>query len=239
MARRPLLAILLLLRGSLLLDLNPPVHSDSAFIRKMLANHNALRAQVSPEASDMRYMTWDPSLAVTASEWAKKCTLSPNEHLDQVGMAHPRFRKIGENIWVGNAGTELSFTEHFPAEAKYYDYSKKECVDSCRQYTQVVRAETFKVGSAVHFCPSIEHFTFGYYKKIVACNYAPAEDYSTKPYTTRDPCSKCDPDDICVDRLCRNADRDVISYYHGWLPEWTDSHVLRSGIRSNLCSALN
>ncbi|XP_078530275.1 glioma pathogenesis-related protein 1-like isoform X2 [Lissotriton helveticus] len=187
----------------------------------------------------MDTMTWDPALAITAMEWAKNCTFSHNAYLDHSEMAHPTLSTVGENIWMGKAGTPLSFTAEFAAEETFYVYRSNTCMDRCGQYTQVVWDDTYKVGCAANFCPRITNFESGSDMMIVVCNYGPSGNYNRKPYEAGRPCSKCAPDDECVDNLCRNADRDAVVQYRDWIPSWAVENGKASRVASKPCCSLN
>uniref|UniRef100_A0A8B9QUI6 SCP domain-containing protein n=1 Tax=Anas platyrhynchos TaxID=8839 RepID=A0A8B9QUI6_ANAPL len=67
-----------------------PDIGDAEFIEQCVTEHNKFRSAVSPPASDMLYMTWDPDLAKTAKAWAKRCQFKHNTYLKEPGQTHPR-----------------------------------------------------------------------------------------------------------------------------------------------------
>uniref|UniRef100_A0A8C1J233 GLI pathogenesis related 1 n=1 Tax=Cyprinus carpio TaxID=7962 RepID=A0A8C1J233_CYPCA len=134
----------LLISGMVLLGLVScePVFdiTDPAFIKECVSEHNKHRANVNPEAANMRYMTWDEGLAVTARAWARFCIFKHNIHLKEVRRVHPTFTSVGENIWAGTPYSSFkpeSAVMLWNNEDKDYNYDTKQCSKVCGHYTQV------------------------------------------------------------------------------------------------------
>lgn len=83
---------------------------------------------------------------------------------------------------------------------------------------QVVWAQSYKVGCAVHFCPIVSYFS-GTNAAHFVCNYGPAGNYRWHPYETGAACSKCNGE-RCTDNLCRNTERDKVISDSRWHPAW-------------------
>jgi len=70
--------------------------------------------------------------------------------------------------------------ESWASEKQYYDYASNGCSappnQSCGHYTQVVWANSTKLGCGYNHCASI---TYGY---TIVCNYAPGGNSGGKPY---------------------------------------------------------
>ncbi|XP_071891140.1 glioma pathogenesis-related protein 1 isoform X2 [Anas platyrhynchos] len=116
-----------------------PDIGDAEFIEQCVTEHNKFRSAVSPPASDMLYMTWDPDLAKTAKAWAKRCQFKHNTYLKEPGQTHPRFTSVGENIWTGSLSI-FSVKEAITSwynEVKDYSYTANSCRRVCGHYTQV------------------------------------------------------------------------------------------------------
>ncbi|XP_062374607.1 GLIPR1-like protein 1 [Sardina pilchardus] len=203
-----------------------PDIADEQFIDDCVKSHNLKRSSVKPPASDMRYMTWDGALAITARAWARMCVYKHNIYLRDVKKVHPTFKSVGENLWVGYPPSSFSVEKAMKlwvdGESIYYDYAHNSCKpgEMCGHYTQVVWANSSKVGCAVHLCPNgVEGFKKGPPTAYFVCNYSPAGNYQgEKPYRTGQQCSKCAAD-TCEGSLCRNPTRDEIRGYN-WSPEW-------------------
>nr|XP_038028842.1 peptidase inhibitor R3HDML-like [Anas platyrhynchos] len=164
--------------------------------------------------------TWDPDLAKTAKAWAKRCQFKHNMYLREPGQTHPRFASVGENIWTGSFSI-FSVKEAITSwynEVKDYNYTTNSCRRVCGHYTQIVWARSYKVGCAVHFCPTVQYFS-GKNAALFICNYGPAGNYGWHPYETGAACSKCEGDQ-CAKNLCRNPERDKVISDSKWYPAW-------------------
>ncbi|NXK47899.1 GLIP1 protein, partial [Chauna torquata] len=169
-----------------------PDIGDAEFIEECVRAHNRFRSGVNPPASNMLYMSWDPDLAKTAKGWAKRCQFKHNTYLKKPGQAHPRFASVGENIWTGSLSifsVQGAITSWYK-EVSDYTYSTNSCRRVCGHYTQIVWAQSYKVGCAVHFCPTVAYFS-GTNAALFICNYAPAGNYGPRPYEMGAACSKC------------------------------------------------
>ncbi|NXI33861.1 GLIP1 protein, partial [Sterrhoptilus dennistouni] len=180
-----------------------PDIEDAKFIEDCVRAHNTFRSKVNPPASNMFRMSWDAALAKTAKAWAKKCIFDHNIYLEMPGKMHPTFPRVGENIWTGTArifSVDAALRSWFN-EVSNYKFSTNTCTYVCGHYTQVVWAESYKVGCAVHFCNTVENFPGLSDAAHFVCNYGPAGNYPRKPYKEGQPCSRCS-NEKCVDKLC-------------------------------------
>nr|XP_006011411.2 PREDICTED: glioma pathogenesis-related protein 1 [Latimeria chalumnae] len=202
-----------------------PDIEDRAFIEECVRVHNFHRSAVKPPASNMQYMSWDRTMAQTARTWARNCRLQHNIHLKEHGRLHPNFSTLGENIWVGSSFDAFNVTSAIAAwnnEVQYYNYKTRTCTKVCGHYTQVVWADSYKVGCAVHICTSgIAGFSVGSRSAIFVCNYGPPGNYPTHPYLTGQPCSKCQ--EKCFNNLCskciRKAKKALAKYQNKYVKE--------------------
>uniref|UniRef100_H0X2D6 SCP domain-containing protein n=1 Tax=Otolemur garnettii TaxID=30611 RepID=H0X2D6_OTOGA len=147
-----------------------PSITDTTFINECVDAHNSLRRQVSPPAADMKFMGWDKNLAKTASAWAHKCKIAHNDCLDVANGCHAGFAFVGENLWTGGEG---GFSPHVAVnswynETAFYNFETLSCSKVCGHYTQVVWANTYKIGCAVAKCPNLGGSTV-----VFICNYGP------------------------------------------------------------------
>ena len=140
----------------------------------------------------MKLMVWDDYLASLAEKWAAECRFEHGQ------PKRNRTDHIGQNL-VQESGryNAKEGIEVWYEEKKYYDYDTLQCTKGqmCGHYTQVVWANSEKVGCASHRCPS---FTY------LVCNYLPAGNYDgEKPFKKGPRCSKCDSGaGWCKDGLC-------------------------------------
>ncbi|XP_020824535.1 glioma pathogenesis-related protein 1 [Phascolarctos cinereus] len=190
------------------MDTLPNIENE-AFIKECLDIHNKFRSQVNPKASNMLRMSWDTELAKTAKAWAKKCQFAHNVDLTNPKKLHPTFSSVGENIWVGSIGafSEESAIKMWNDEVKNYNFQTQKCTHVCGHYTQVVWANSYKVGCAVQFCPKLTGTPISN-GALFVCNYGPAGNYVyMRPYEEGKPCSAC-KEDTCINQLCANPNRD-------------------------------
>ncbi|XP_075993544.1 glioma pathogenesis-related protein 1 [Genypterus blacodes] len=158
--------------------------------------HNHYRGQVSPHASAMLPLKWDASLKMIAEGYAAKCHWSHN----------PELEETGENLFAGTGPLDLRVAlEQWFMEYLNYDYHNNSCHDDkmCGHYTQMVWADTHRVGCAFHLCSTMEGLDWGRASFLV-CNYYPAGNYEDeKPYQEGDSCSRC-PENLqkCENKLC-------------------------------------
>ncbi|KAM9327573.1 GLIPR1-like protein 1 [Pholidichthys leucotaenia] len=197
-----------------------PEITNQRFIDECVKEHNRARSNVNPPASNMLYMTWDEALAVTARAWARFCVFEHNSHLKDARSMHPTFTSVGENIWTAyppSAFDTAVAIRSWVNETNVYNYSQNICTGICGHYTQVVWADSYKVGCAVQLCPNGVHLFTQKEGVVFVCNYAPAGNRGMRPYMSGAACSGCKGS--CVEKLCRNQEQDAQKDYN-WTPAW-------------------
>ncbi|XP_012781818.1 GLIPR1-like protein 1 isoform X1 [Ochotona princeps] len=179
-----------------------PSITDPHFIDECIRAHNECRGRVSPPASNMKYMIWDDALARLAKGWANTCQFKHNDCVKLPFECMEEYQFLGENIWLG-ALQIFSPTDAIVAwynETEFFDYDTLSCTDACGHYTQVVWANSFKVGCAAKICPNLGEDS----PTIFMCNYAPTGNYRGQhPYKKGPPCSECEQSEKCVKNLCK------------------------------------
>ncbi|KAE8139845.1 CAP domain-containing protein [Aspergillus pseudotamarii] len=137
--------------------------------QRAVSLHNNHRSSVMPSASNMKSIEWDEGLATAAQQLADSCKFEHN--------------RAGQNIYEGSDATDLlkQAIEAWHNEQKDYNYDSNTCSPNavCGHYTQVVWADSSKVGMGVsRRCEN------GMY--IVVANYDPVGNYAgEKPYRQR------------------------------------------------------
>ncbi|XP_052062033.1 GLIPR1-like protein 1 [Mytilus californianus] len=149
----------------------------------ILQLHNDARNSVQPSASNMQQMTWSNELASVAQTYANKCVWSHNSARSSQASS---FYYVGENIYVTTSsyGYLDSGVASWVNEKKDYDYASNSCSGVCGHYTQVVWADSTKLGCAVGSCATMTNLP-SYFKnvKFLVCNYGPGGNYNgVKPY---------------------------------------------------------
>ncbi|KAM6977714.1 peptidase inhibitor 16-like [Aplochiton taeniatus] len=163
--------------------------------------HNYYRRRTEPSAANMRSMQWDPHLKLQAEGYAVKCLWRHNPDLEDMDM--------GENLFAMTGHLEPSKAlEEWFMEHQNFDYDNNHCTGDmmCGHYTQMVWAESYSVGCAVHHCDTIVGLDFENADFLV-CNYFPAgNDEEERPYENGEWCSNC-PTNVqrCDKNLCGNS----------------------------------
>ncbi|XP_072886558.1 uncharacterized protein [Hemitrygon akajei] len=156
--------------------------------------HNKYRSQVM-DASYMLRMKWDNDLAELALTHAKECIWGHNKNRGQTG----------ENLYAATKTVNLkAAVEKWYLEAADYTYDTMECTPQkmCGHYTQVVWADSDKVGCASHYCDVLQGLSDNNLS-ILVCNYSPPGNvYGENPYKKGSPCSNCPDGFKCIDNLC-------------------------------------
>uniref|UniRef100_A0A8C5PMJ2 Peptidase inhibitor 16 n=1 Tax=Leptobrachium leishanense TaxID=445787 RepID=A0A8C5PMJ2_9ANUR len=162
----------------------------------IVEKHNVYRSQVDPSASDMMALRWSKSLEDLAKSYAAKCIW---EHNENRGLR-------GENLFL-MTGTgldlELGLGDWYQ-EHKFYNFTSLECEDGkmCSHYTQMVWADTEKVGCGHHFCEKIKGYDVPKVHFLV-CNYEPPGNYiGMKLYKEGSSCANCPAQSVCNGSLC-------------------------------------
>ncbi|CAG5110805.1 Oidioi.mRNA.OKI2018_I69.chr2.g5177.t1.cds [Oikopleura dioica] len=151
----------------------------------LVASANLRRAAVKPRPANMKYVTWDESLASSAAEHARRCQFG---HSTADQLRHSKWGyTIGENIAVFR-GPKTFETDHFVwvtdgfyDERKYYNYETGHCEAQCGHYEVLVHAEQEKMGCAVSSCTSVVDAFMKLSRvelgenpfHVVVCHYAP------------------------------------------------------------------
>ena len=128
--------------------------------------HNAARALVG-----VANITWSTTLANYAQNYA-------NQRISDCNLVHSG-GPYGENLAKGSSSTFYGTTavDLWVAEKPYYDYTSNSCTGGkqCLHYTQVVWANSVRLGCARVQCTNTWYF--------VICSYDPPGNYVGKrPY---------------------------------------------------------
>jgi pathogenesis-related protein 1 len=140
----------------------------------MTAEHNAVRAKVMPAAATpLPELTWSPEIAAVAQAYADKCIW---EHSSN---------QYGENLYAtSGGGTPADVVGSWASEVADYDYDANTCAPNkaCGHYTQIVWADSLKLGCGMAKCPDNAPWGNGPWE-IWVCNYDPPGNWvGEKPY---------------------------------------------------------
>jgi uncharacterized protein YkwD len=117
-------------------------------------------------------LQWDNDLAALAQTWADNCQWA---HNDSRSDTFPGY--IGENIAGGGLLLNgQTVTDLWAAEEANYDYDNNSCSAVCGHYTQVVWAESLRMGCGYADCSGTAAGHF------IVCNYSPGGNSGGRPY---------------------------------------------------------
>ncbi|TGZ72585.1 hypothetical protein CRM22_002006 [Opisthorchis felineus] len=157
--------------------------------RKMLVDGELANQ---PTARYMRILSWDRLLSRNAQRLASECRVGHDSGSER---ATPTFPLVGQN-WAGTDNYTDAVRLWFE-EYRFYDYRENTCEPGklCGHYTQLVWAETRKIGCGVQNCPA-STFPYGY---SVVCNYGPAGNFlGQRPYATKDDTNESDKEEYLI-----------------------------------------
>ncbi|XWV25063.1 putative peptidase inhibitor 15-like isoform X2 [Tupanvirus deep ocean] len=160
----------------------PPVQQNlSTQAQQFVSAHNNYRNNTDPRATNMQPIQWANDLATSASNWAAQCK-----------WEHSRTPNVGENLYASSIRTSNTNTYNptdavnsWGNEKLNYNYDTNSCApgEVCGHYTQVVWADSNKVGCAVQDCPSISGIPWSNGGTMVVCQYSPPGNWiGQKPY---------------------------------------------------------
>ncbi|XP_044760984.1 venom allergen 3-like [Coccinella septempunctata] len=170
----------------------------------ILDAHNTVRNKVAsgsekrgangsqPSAANMRRLEWDNELASIAQRWVAQCSPMPDRCRDV-----ERF-PVGQNIAFDYASksNHLSFILNWSDKVNLVNKATLSAFSptlhsDVREYTQLVWAESYKVGCA----RAVFQSDWGpdvVYKEMLVCNYGPSGNIPGQPvYIRGSPCSAC------------------------------------------------
>nr|XP_055045331.1 peptidase inhibitor 16-like isoform X2 [Misgurnus anguillicaudatus] len=165
--------------------------------------HNDLRSQVQPSAAFMQKVVWNETVRLVAESYAAKCIFKDNPELPNLKMV--------ENLSVTTE--PLNITEEMLKwfeENRNYDFDRNSCNEDtfCRNYIQMVWANSTQIGCAAHLCQTIKGLDLKN-ATLLVCNYYPRGNYEgQKPYEQGKSCSKC-PEELplCEANICEETKR--------------------------------
>lgn len=146
-------------------------------VNKILKAHNDARAEVG-----VAPLKWSEKVARSARKWAKKMA---KDHPGDLVHSDRSFRNnYGENLsWgattaTGTVMTPQAAVKLWNDEKADYDYESNTCSAVCGHYTQVVWADSKKVG-----CATVTYRHNGMRHQVWVCQYDPAGNFNgRRPY---------------------------------------------------------
>lgn len=198
---------------------------DGEFFQKMFVDqHNQLRRNVEPQASNMKHVYWCNDLEKIANIRAQNCSTRSNVFGNYQTKL---FTMIGENTRFADgfqrAEAALNTTvSEWAQEGNSYDYDSNYCSQSsCARYKQMVHAQTYRVGCAYNYCPSVDGLNDNQPKHLITCLYGEAGNLmyelpmggvaSFRPYMKGTACSQCQSGTECNDGLCADPSKNMMT----------------------------
>ncbi|XP_052271444.1 allurin-like [Dreissena polymorpha] len=147
----------------------------------ILAAHNTVRRDVTPTASNMQSMSWDQSIASLAQRWAENCVWGHDANFKRTDNG--RF-SVGQNMAANSGDLDWNWAiSDWAKEKNDYTYDGDNTGKVVGHYTQIVWAETSKVGCGYAKCGDRNHYV---------CNYGPAGNVGNQlPYAKGETCAEC------------------------------------------------
>nr|XP_030147750.3 peptidase inhibitor 16 [Taeniopygia guttata] len=98
--------------------------------------------------------------------------------------------------------------EEWNGERKFYNSTTSTCVpgQTCDNYTQVVWAETTRIGCGSSFCKKSHGIETENVHLLVCSYYPPGNMKGKKPYQEGPSCEMCPTDTVCVNNLCEELE---------------------------------
>ena len=173
----------------------------------VLDGHNEIRSDVAsglvgnePTATDMVKLDWDDDLALVAQNWVDQCIWDHNSNrTSEYGALVGGNIYVGENLAVylttGSPPNLVDFALDiwFDEVADYtYGPLTNAAADSSGHYTQLVWADTHRVGCGLAVCPGTPFGYPNYTAYYIACDYARGGNFiGFYPYEAGPTASDC------------------------------------------------
>ena len=183
-----------------------------------LAGHNEIRSDVAsglvgnePTATDMAKLDWDDDLAGVVQNWVDRCIWdhNPNRRGEYAALVGGN-TYVGENLAVylttGSPPNLVDFAlGSWFEEVEDYSYGPFASESGAGHYTQLVWADTHRVGCGLAVCPGSAFGYPNYTAYYLGCDYAKGGNFvGSHPYETGPIASNCPPaypyveDGLCV-----------------------------------------
>lgn len=176
---------------------------------EIVDRHNHHRSGVSPEARNMLKMAWDDEVALIAQAYAENCVFAHDGN--QARMIPGRYT-AGQNLAIASGShswTARIDSWHSEVDDFAFDSGSINGGD-VGHYTQMVWAESHKIGCGYAYCTNLFGNTGG---GLYVCNYSPGGNVSpnqNSPYSSGTSCQDCPSS--CNSNLCDCSSYDCYNY---------------------------
>ncbi|NWZ69257.1 PI16 inhibitor, partial [Acrocephalus arundinaceus] len=137
--------------------------------------------------------TWDTDLEVAAQKHAKNCTWGQNGERSRT------------NLFATASTLDVKLAiEEWNGEWKFYNLTTSMCDpgQTCDNYTQVVWADTSRVGCGKSSCKKMDGIEIENAQLLVCKYFPPANMKGKKPYKEGPSCKSCPMVTVCENNLC-------------------------------------
>ncbi|XP_041352054.1 cell wall protein PRY3-like [Gigantopelta aegis] len=158
----------------------------------IVSNHNRIRNEVQPPASNMQIMVWDDELALIALTYAKQCKHGHDSTVNRQALGLPG-SKVGQNIhFSSNTFDPVDGVVSWENEKADFTYNTANYRTG--HYSEMILHRNAKVGCGVADCsvPGIENRPGLNY--IMICNYGAIQTNGepNRPYCSSSISSSCE-----------------------------------------------
>lgn len=215
-----------------LADKGKNIPLSASDISAIVERHNYYRRQVSPTAANMQKMVWDKNLAKTAAKWARQCVVAHEDPEERRWEPALPGVQIGQNVAAGPSSVAAA-VDNWATEIKAFYYGRQP-TGEVGHYTQIIYAETSRVGCGMADCSRVPGAVFSKYQ---VCNYATSQlshNAYTAPFTrSTSSCSDCKAKCDSTGKLCDCAGK--VCFNGGTLAVATCTCTCAMGYTGNLC----
>ncbi|XP_074643338.1 cysteine-rich venom protein-like isoform X2 [Tubulanus polymorphus] len=153
------------------ISLKKEVMTD-AIKREILDVHNGYRGKVNPPPKYMFKMIWDEEAAKVAMGWASQCGAG-GAHDESMARMVPGRSGYGQNMasFSSGSGSWTKAIKMWYDEVEFFDYEQGGDISKTGHYTQVVWADSYRIGCGMATCESGD---------LYICNYGEAGNFRDK-----------------------------------------------------------
>ncbi|KAF0978578.1 hypothetical protein FDP41_002398 [Naegleria fowleri] len=190
---------------------------------KIVERHNLVRfsPSLSPPAANMKSISWDDQLAQIAANYVDNCLFEHNPNLGTIysggALGENIYMATGSSVNIGN-----SSVDSWASEKQYFTYPTTcQTGKVCGHYTQLIWANSVKVGCAKKTCSTVPNYPNFNGATIVVCDYFPAGNYNGQSPYIAGTAPQPSPKPITSTNPKTNSSSIIRPYSHHTVIFWT------------------